>query len=287
MHAVAAADPEKERALLSEQWEQAAAGWGKAANVIRDFGMPVSAWLIDHLDLQPGERLLELAAGPGDTGFMAAELIQPGGTLISSDGAEGMLDVARARAEALGITNVEFKQLGLEWIDLPTATVDAVLCRWGIMLIVDPEAAAREIRRVLKPGGRAVLAVWDAPDANPWATTPGRALIKLGHSEPPDPDAPGMFALAAPGKLKELLQSAGFVDVIVDSVELPRDHASIDDYLADTKNLSGVFRRALEELSDEQRAEVDRTVAAIAEPYMHADGSVHFSGRSLVALARA
>jgi SAM-dependent methyltransferase len=284
---VAAADPETERARLAEQWEQSAGGWGKAADQIRNFGMPVSRWLIDHLDLQPGERVLELAAGPGDTGFMAAELIQPGGTLTSSDGAEGMLAVARERAEALGITNVEFKQLGLEWIDLPTASVDAVLCRWGIMLIVDPEAAAREIRRVLKPGGRAALAVWDVPDANPWATTPGRALIKLGHSEPPDPEAPGMFALAAPGKLQELLESAGFTDVMVDSVELPRDHPSIDDYLADTKNLSGVFRGALDELSDGQRAEVDRTVAAIAGPYMNEDGSVHFTGSSLVVLARA
>jgi SAM-dependent methyltransferase len=282
-----AADPDTERARLSEQWEQAAGGWGKAADRIRDFGMPVSTWLIDHLDLQPGETVLELAAGPGDTGFMAAELIQPGGTLISSDGAEAMLSVARARAEALGITNVEFKQLDLEWIDLETASVDAVLCRWGIMLIVDPEAAAREIRRVIKPGGRVALAVWDTPDSNPWATTPGRALIKLGHSEPLDPEAPGMFALAAPGTLKELLESAGFVDVTIDSVELPRDHDSIEDYLADTKNLSGVFARALEELSDEQRAKVERTVAAIAEPHTHDDGSVHFSGRSLVALARA
>jgi SAM-dependent methyltransferase len=282
-----AADPETERARLSEQWEQAAGGWGEAADRIREFGMPASTWLIDHLDLQPGERVLELAAGPGDTGFMAAELIQPGGVLISSDGAEAMLAVARERAESLGIANVEFKQLELEWIDLPTASVDAVLCRWGIMLIVDPEAAAHEIRRVLRPGGRLALAVWDTPEANPWATTPGRALIKLGHSEPPDPEAPGMFALAAPGKLQELLESAGFGEVMIDAVELPRDHESIDDYLADTKNLSGVFARALEQLTDEQREEVERTVTALAEPYTHDDGSVHFAGRSLVALARA
>jgi SAM-dependent methyltransferase len=282
-----AADPETERARLSEQWEQAAGGWGRAADRIRDFGMPLSTWLIDHLDLRPGERVLELAAGPGDTGFMAAERIEPGGVLISSDAAEAMLGVARARAESLGITNVEFRQLQLEWIDLATASVDAVLCRWGIMLIVDPDAAAHEIRRVLRPGGRVALAVWDVPEANPWATTPGRALIKLGHSQPPDPEAPGMFALAAPGKLQELLEAAGFGEVKIDAIELPRDHDSIDDYLADTKNLSGVFAQALAELSGEQREEVERTVATLAEPFTHDDGSVHFPGRSLVALARA
>ena len=77
--------------------------------------------MIDHAGLVPGQRVLELAAGPGDTGFMAARLIEPGGTLICSDASAGMLDVARERAEELGVTNVEFKQLQLEWIDLPTA----------------------------------------------------------------------------------------------------------------------------------------------------------------------
>src|SRR5206468_183360 len=117
-------------AEMAERWERAAAGWGRLADRVRAWGMPVSVWMIEHLGLQPGQRVLELAAGPGDTGFLAAELIAPGGALISSDASSAMLDVARARAEALGIANAEFKQLELEWIDLPTASVDAVLCRW-------------------------------------------------------------------------------------------------------------------------------------------------------------
>ena len=116
---------------------------------------------------------------------MAAELVQPGGTLISSDGAEAMIEVARGRAAALGVRNAEFRQLELEWIDLEAGSVDAVLCRWGIMLTVDPEAAAKEIRRVLKAGGRAAFAVWDRPDRNPWATIPSQAMIELGLAEPP------------------------------------------------------------------------------------------------------
>src|SRR5436853_6361144 len=110
---------------MRERWELASPGWGKRAEGIRDVGMPVSMWMIDSLRLQPGQQLLELAAGPGDTGFLAAELIQPGGTLISSDAAEGMVEVARARAEHLGLRNVEFRRLELEWIDLDTASVDA------------------------------------------------------------------------------------------------------------------------------------------------------------------
>src|ERR1700742_557819 len=174
-------DPDLYRVESREGWERAAEGWGNIANRFHDWAVGVSATMVDALAPQPGDRVLELAAGPGDTGFMAAELIAPGGMLISSDGAEAMLEVARARAAAQHISNVEFRQLELEWIDLDTASVDGVLCRWGVMLIADPESAAREIRRVLKPGGRAALAVWDTPETNPWATIPRRAMIELGH----------------------------------------------------------------------------------------------------------
>src|SRR4029077_3266224 len=110
--------------------------------------------------LPPGQRVLELAAGPGDTGFLAAELVRPGGMLISSDASQAMIGVARGRARDLGVSNVEFKRMELEWIDLDTASVDAALCRFGLMLAADPGAALQEIRRVLRPGGAVALAVW-------------------------------------------------------------------------------------------------------------------------------
>jgi SAM-dependent methyltransferase len=282
-----APDPETYRADSAEAWERAATGWGKRADRVRQFGMPVSAWMIEHANLQPGQRVLELAAGPGDTGFLAAELIQPGGTLVTSDVAEAMLDVARERADAQGIDNVEFRQLQLEWIDLETASVDTALCRWGIMLVADPEAAAHEIRRVLKPGGMAAVAVWDEAAKNPWATIPGCALFELGHSEPPNPDAPGMFALAAPGRLAELLQSAGFVDPVVDGVGVERSYDTLESYVSETLDLSGLFARALAELTDEERDRVREQIAALAATYTQPDGSVRLTGRSLVACATA
>src|SRR5690349_12084116 len=165
-------DPDTQRSDAAEHWDRASVGWEKRAAEIREHGMPVSMAMIRHLELQPGQRVLELAAGPGDTGLIAAELIKPAGTLISSDASEAMIEVARKRAEEMGISNVEFRRLELEWIDLPTANVDAILCRWGLMLVVDPEAAAREMRRVLRPGGAAAVAVWDESSVNPWATIP-------------------------------------------------------------------------------------------------------------------
>jgi ubiquinone/menaquinone biosynthesis C-methylase UbiE len=280
-------DPDAVRAEILERWEQAAGGWGQHAERLRRFGMPVSAWMIDQAHLHPGQRVLELAAGPGDTGFLAAELIQPGGTLLSTDAAEAMLEVARGRAAEMGIENVEFKRIELEWIDLDTATVDVVLCKWGLMFSLDPEAALREARRVLRPGGRIALAAWDEPPVNPWATIPTRALIELGHTEPPDPDAPGMFILSAPGRLQELLEAAGFVDVLVESVETPRSFTGIDNYVAEFTDTSSVFRSVFEPLSAPQREAVGQLVAELAQPYTAPDGSLTLPGRSLVAAADA
>src|SRR5436190_1479925 len=99
------------RSASRERWGRAARGWGEHRERMQQAFRPVSGWLVDAIEPQPGHRVLELAAGPGDTGFLAAELIAPGGTLISSDAVEEMLAVARARAEELGIANVEFQTI--------------------------------------------------------------------------------------------------------------------------------------------------------------------------------
>jgi ubiquinone/menaquinone biosynthesis C-methylase UbiE len=282
---VTPADPDELRALTRETWETAAAGWGREAEAVRRWGMPVSVAMVESLDLQPGQRVLELAAGPGDTGFMAAELVAPGGMLISSDGAEPMIEVARVRAAQLGIDNVEFRQLELEWIDMETASVDAVLVRWGIMLTVDPAAAAREIRRVLRPGGQAALAVWGARERNPWALIPSAALLELGHTQPPDPDAPGPFALAGEGRLAELLHDAGFADVEVVPVAVERHYATAEDIVAESADCSPSFATTYNDLTPEQQAEVAAHMIAAAAPFTARDGSVILPGICLVAHA--
>lgn len=284
---MSAIEPDEQRAASRQMWERAASGWGNRADRIRDWGMPVSAAMVDGLALQPGQRVLELAAGPGDTGFMAAELLLPGGTLISSDGAQAMVDVARERAAEAGLDNVEFAQLELEWIDLPTGSVDAVLCRWGLMLTVDPEAAAREVRRVLGSGGRAVFAVWDHPERNPWATIPSRTMVALGHAEPPDPNAPGMFRLSADGALQEVLESAGFVEVRVQAVGVERRYEKIGEFIDETVELSPIMGSAFRELPETDRLQIVERITAEADPFTAADGSVTLPGSTLVAFASA
>jgi ubiquinone/menaquinone biosynthesis C-methylase UbiE len=280
-------EADEQRAEMRARWERGSVGWARHADSVRELGMPVSVWLIDQLHLQPGQRVLDLAGGPGDTGFMAAELVAPGGTLTSSDASEGMIELARTRAAAQGIDNVEFKLLELEWIDLETASVDAVACRWGLMFVSDPGAALQEIRRVLKPGGRLALAVWDSPAVNPWATIPMMSLIQLGHIEPPDPTAPGMFALADRERLHGLLEHAGFTDVVVDAVDVTRARGGLDEYFGETSDLNPVFLELREQLSEEQWAEIKAKVAENLAQFTADDGTLTLPGSSLVAAASA
>ena len=174
--------------------------------------------MLDAVSLQPGEQVLELAAGLGETGLLAAELVAPTGGVIVSDQADAMLDGARERADELGLTNVEFRVLGAEWIDLPLASVDAVLCRWGYMLLADPAAALGETRRVLRPQGRVALAVWDSIEHNPWAALPALELRERGLAAPPAPGTPGPFALGEPERVRELLEQAGFAEIDVQAI---------------------------------------------------------------------
>jgi ubiquinone/menaquinone biosynthesis C-methylase UbiE len=272
---------------MLERRERGAAGWSRRADSVQEFGMKVSVWMVEHLELQPGQTVLELAAGPGDTGFLAAELVKPGGNLISTDASRAMLGVASGRARDLGVTNVEFRQLELEWLDLPTASVDAILCRWGLMFTVDPGAALQEARRVTKPSGRIALSVWDAPERNPWATVIGRSLVELGHMEPPDPDAPGMFALADRSRLRELLEDAGFVEVTVGAVELSRPAAGVEDFVRESLDLNSQLADLQRSLSAAEWIEVKDRTEALSQPFADSEGGLHFPAMALVAAASA
>lgn len=279
------AGEQREREL--QHWQQAARGWGRQADRVREFGMPVSRWLIEHLDPRPGERLLELAAGPGDTGFIAAERLRPDGELVSSDASEAMLEIARERAARQGADNVRFAQLQLEWIDLPAASVDAILCRWGVMLTIDPAAALKECRRVLRAGGRIALAVWDVQDVNPWATVPNGALRELGMAPEAQAGAPGPFALSAPGQLGELLEQSGFVEPLIEPVDVERAYRDFEEFLDETLDLSQQFASAWVQMSDAEQRELMRVLQDRAAPFTAPDGTLRLPGRSVCALAHA
>ena len=167
-------------------------------------------WLIRALGPEPGETVLELGAGTGETGFAAAAILGDNGRLISTDFSPDMVEVARRRGTELALGNVDYRVIDAEHIELDSRSVDGALCQSAYMLVADPAAALAETRRVLRPGGRLALSVWGAPERNPWASIGGMILIERGHMPPPEPGAPGVFSMATEEHTRALLDGAGF-----------------------------------------------------------------------------
>jgi SAM-dependent methyltransferase len=267
------------------RWAAAARGWEAHADMYRRTTMPVSAWMVEAIAPQPGHMVLDIAAGMGDTGFFAAELIQPGGTLICSDMIPDMLSAAQRRAEKLGIRNVRFRQIDAQSIDQEAASVDGVLCRWGYMLMPDPEAALRETRRVLRAGASVALAAWTPAEDNPWISLPIGELIGRGLVEPPDPSQPGQFTWGPEGLIAEHLEGAGFVDYQVDVVDFAFTYPSLEGWWQVLVDMAHTVREAAAGMDPDTTADLLATLREAAAPWAGEDGALAIPARTWVAAA--
>ena len=245
----------------------------------------MSERLVELLEPHPGQTIVDLAAGPGDTGFLAAPLVEPGGRLVTTDVAPEMLDAARRRAAELGLEGVEFRIDDLAALSFGDETLDGILCRWGLMLVPDMDAAAAEIRRVLRADGRAALAVWGSPDDNDWMTAPGRSALELGLVERPDPAAPGPFRLSEDGALETVLRSAGLTVETIEELRLVWRSPSLDEWWDAVKDTSRMLSTLLERLSPEEAEAVREGAERRLGAWVEADGSVAVPGVARVALA--
>ena len=147
------------RRHLHGMWAAVAPAWSEHATYADARGAEVGEALLELTMPAPGERVLELACGPGGLGLAAATRVAPHGEVVLSDVAGEMTAIASARARRLGLTNVRARVLDLESIEEPDASYEVVLCREGLMFSTDPAVASCEIARVLRPGGRVALAV--------------------------------------------------------------------------------------------------------------------------------
>jgi len=253
-------------------WDRMAAGWDEQGDVLSPVAGPVGEWMIDRLAPEPGQTILELAAGPGETRFLAAERVGPDGRLISTDFAPAMVETARRLASSRGVTNVEFREMDAEQMSLDDDSVDGVLCRWGYMLMLNRPAAFAETRRVLRGGGRLALSVLGPPERNPWGAVGAGVLVERGVMPPPDPVGPGLFALADPDRLAALITGAGFDAPELEQQSYTIEFASFEAYWIFLYDLAGAISIFLQAVPSEEAAGLQQALREAISPFASGDG---------------
>jgi SAM-dependent methyltransferase len=244
------------RTQLHGMWASVAPAWAEHADYADTRGAVITDRLLELSAPGPGERVLELACGPGGVGIAAA-----------------------------GLGNVRTLTLDLDDLGQPDQAYDVVLCREGLMFALDPAHAVAEIRRILRPGGRVALAVWGPRARNPWLSLVFDAVsAQLGVTLPP-PGVPGPFALDDPERLAGLLAGAGLADVAVTEVPAPLRDASFEAWLARTSALAGPLARRLAALPEPARRQLRDRLEAAVRPYRTPAG-LDFPGVSLLASGR-
>lgn len=201
--------------------------------------------------------------------------------MIATDLSPVMVEAARRR----GIANAEHRVMDMQSIDLPDESVDAVVSRYGYMLVPDPALALRETRRVLKPARPLAFATWAPAKRNPWATAYGPVLVERGLQEPPKPGEPGQFSLGEPERIEELVGGAGFERISIEEVPVEYRFPSWEEYSRVMNSLAAALRVTLAELEEDVRAEVDAAARERLDRFRTADGYV-LPGVALVTSAR-
>lgn len=258
-----------QQADIRQQWEGAAPGWARWEPTIATWMAPATEAMFTGAAVGVGARVLDLACGAGSQTLDAARRVGPQGSVVASDISDTMLQRVRENARAAGLANVTTLAGAAKDLDLAADSFDAVICRLGLMLFVDPATALGAVRRALRPGGGIAVVVFTTPAANPFMAQPMQILLSHSGKSPP-PGQPGIFSLGAPGVLERLLAGSGFVDLEQRTLDVPLRLPTAADALTMMTEAFGAYRAVIsnspQAVQDAAWAEVAQTLRTLETP---------------------
>jgi ubiquinone/menaquinone biosynthesis C-methylase UbiE len=274
---------EEIREQQKQSWNKFSPGWKKWDNITMNFLSPPGKAIIAAIRPSGNDKILDIAAGTGEPGLTIAGMLN-GGNVLITDLAEDMLVVAKEKAAAKGISNVDFMACDVCELPFDDNSFDAVSCRFGFMFFPDMQLAANEIFRVLKPGGRFATAVWDVPEKNFWITAMMGTINKNMELPQPPPGAPGMFRCSKPGLMQAVFEKAGFKNIKEEAVPTKLDAGTVDGYWNMMTEIGAPIVAALSKADDAMREKIKEQVfELVAQKYPGEKvaidaGAVVFSG---------
>jgi SAM-dependent methyltransferase len=248
---------------------------------LRPLGLEAQA----ALSPQPGERVLDIGCGGGETSLDLAQAVSPGGAVLGVDISRTLLEMAERRAEGLD-ADVRFEAADAQTSDFGGERFDAAYSRFGVMFFADPVAAFANILKALRPGGRIAFVCWRTPQENPLMTAPLKAAEHLMPPLPPsDPLAPGPFAFADPERVRRILGQAGFGQVAIRPFDAKAGGWAPDEALVVAQRV-GPLGTILRENPD-LRPKVLDAVAGELQRHTGADGTVRMDAAVWIVTATA